>query len=117
MSVRSVAGPIERLEVKWTESGYDGSMTTRDEANRKVAVEMVRFRQALPSLLAGPHAGEWVVFLDGTVKFAHHDRAVAYHWALEELGALAGFVLAQVAPERVARIGGAHRRVSAPEHS
>ena len=92
---------------------YSGKMTTRDEANRKVAAEMVRFRQALPSLLAGPYAGDWVVFLDGKVKFAHHDRAIAYHWALKEVGVMAGFVLAQVAPERVARIGGARRRMTA----
>lgn len=82
------------------------------DADRKVSEEMARFRAALPSLLEDPAlAGKWVVFKDGEVVQAFDDRTEGYHWAVEHLGRLSGFVLAPVEPERVYRVGGAGMRV------
>lgn len=78
------------------------------EANRKVSDEMVRFRAALPRLLADPTLkGRWVVFKDGAIARAFDDDKEAYDWARATLGRLSGFVLAPVEPERVHRLGGA----------
>lgn len=64
------------------------------DADRMVAEEMARFRAALPSLLEDPAlAGKWVVFKDGDVVEAFDDRTEGYHWAVEHLGRLSGFVL------------------------
>ena len=85
-------------------------MVSQVEANQKVHVEMTRFNDALPKLLADANlVGRWVVFLDGEVRHVDESDRNAYRWAVENLGQLAGFVLAQVVPKRVIKIGGAMR--------
>jgi hypothetical protein len=64
-----------------------------------VMVQHAKFCAELPALMAGPYAGRWVAYLDG-VRSAHDDERMAYVWGLQHLGPLAGFCVAQVAPEK-----------------
>ena len=86
-------------------SGADPAVA---DANRRVTEEMERFQAALPTLLLDDTVrGRWVVFKDGVVVHAFDDEAVAYAWARDTLGKLAGFVLARVEPERTHVLGAA----------
>ena len=65
----------------------------------KVKREMQSFRTALPELLK-EHAGQWVVFADGTVVGFYEDEDSAYRAAMQEYGPGGGFVIARVVQEQ-----------------
>ena len=81
------------------------------KARGLVRREFERFSKALPVLLQDPQLqGRWVVFLGGEVKHSAADEMTAHRWALDHLDRLSGFVVADVSPPRVYKIGGALRR-------
>ncbi len=64
------------------------------------------FDAARSRLMADPQLlGRFVVWLDGEIKHVSTDRREAYRWAVDNVGALAGFVLARVAEPRVVYVG------------
>jgi hypothetical protein len=65
----------------------------------KVKQEMQAFRANLPDLLPD-HPGQWVVFIDGKVVDFYVDEESAYAAAMKAFGPHAGFVVAEVAPEK-----------------
>jgi hypothetical protein len=69
------------------------------EANRKVREEMVRYRAALPGLLAR-YGGRWVVFKDGKVVSDHDTIDDAHAAGVEAFGVFGGQVVIQVAEEK-----------------
>ena len=63
--------------------------------SEKVLQETKLFRAALPGLLA-EHRGQWVVFIDGSVRSFHDDEKSAYDAAVQEFGPGTGYVIAPV---------------------
>lgn len=61
----------------------------------RVLQETLRFRAALPELLA-KYPGKWVVFKDGKVDSVHDTEELAYTSALRAFGREGGMVVAQV---------------------
>jgi hypothetical protein len=83
------------------------------ETERRVSQEMVRFRAALPALLADPAlVGRWVLFRDGVVVASFDSENDADDEGYRRFGELGGYVLARVEPQRVHYLGGAGFRAS-----
>lgn len=83
-------------------------MSSFEETNAQVGLEIARYQAALPGLLADPAiAGRWVVFFQGRVAYIDDDDKRAYDWAVDHLGYYAPFVFARVEPPRVVKVGGA----------